>query len=183
MSTIDTFKQILKESMASFNADDFKDFYKKDSDQQQAILDGYGLKIDWHRQGWAIYNEADGINNGFYLARDRAPGGRLEAFKLEGLGKHKGENFSSKRGAYDSSSDFDKAIAEIVKILKDDNAPETSALESAFHYEFESLIYDFASKMGVDPSKDTLPYGDEFNDLETQVFNFIRRSVKNVQRG
>lgn len=70
------------------------------------------------------------------------------------------------------------------QILKESNGEaNTDSLELDFHYEFESLIFDYAAKMGVNLEKDTLPYGDEFNDLETQVFNFIKKSVKDVVRG
>ena len=53
----------------------------------------------------------------------------------------------------------------------------------AFHYDFEQLIYEYAEKLGADLSKDTLPYGDEANDLEDKVFDFIVQSVKERQIG
>jgi hypothetical protein len=56
-------------------------------------------------------------------------------------------------------------------------------VEYAFHYDFENLIFDYASKLGADLSKDTLPYGDAASELETKVFNFIVRSVRKRRIG
>lgn len=53
----------------------------------------------------------------------------------------------------------------------------------AFHYDFEQLIFEYAEKLGADLSKDTLPYGDEANELEDKVFDFIMQSVKERQIG
>lgn len=53
----------------------------------------------------------------------------------------------------------------------------------AFHYDFEQLIFEYAEKLGADLSKDTLPYGDEANELEDKVFDFIMQSVKERRIG
>lgn len=60
---------------------------------------------------------------------------------------------------------------------------DVKKVELAFHYDFEDLIFDYATKLGADLSKDTLPGGDEANELETKVFNFIKQSVIDRVKG
>lgn len=174
---INTFKQILNEATVKVNSNDFKGFYYKKTEEREKVLSKYGLQISWYRQGFVIYNEANGIKNGFYLARDKANGKIIEKFKFEGLGIHEGENFSSNR-YYPANDLFDEAVVEIVKILKNDNSSSNVSLKTEFHREFESLIQDFALRMGANIEKGSLP--EELDSLETQALNFIKRLVKNV---
>ena len=64
--------------------------------------------------------------------------------------------------------------------IEESTTPMTDVekVELAFHYDFEDLIFDYATKLGADLSKDTLPDGDRAAELETKVFNFIVQSVK-----
>lgn len=46
-----------------------------------------------------------------------------------------------------------------------------------FHWDFDILLNKYATELGADLSKDTLPYGDEASELEKKVFEFITQSV------